>query len=132
MEKKLAVGLLAVVVLLGGTVVSSEAWNDGHWHGGWRGGWHGGWHRPVFFGPRFVVGVPFIAPPLFAYAPPPVIYTPPAVLVPPAAVAAPGPVYTQTPQYWYYCSNPSGYYPSVPQCPRGWLQVAPQQYRRRS
>ena len=27
---------------------------------------------------------------------------------------------------WYYCQNPAGYYPSVPQCPSGWLQVAPQ------
>src|SRR5712672_2345035 len=23
-------------------------------------------------------------------------------------------------QYWYYCSNPAGYYPSVTQCNTGW------------
>ena len=40
-------------------------------------------------------------------------------------VAAP-PVYTQSQQYWYYCQNPAGYYPSVPQCPTQWLQVSPQ------
>ena len=47
-------------------------------------------------------------------------------------VAAPAPpVYTQSPQsqYWYYCQNPAGYYPSVPQCPTQWLQVAPQHSR---
>lgn len=28
-------------------------------------------------------------------------------------------------QYWYCCQNPAGYYPQVPQCPGGWIQVAP-------
>jgi hypothetical protein len=27
--------------------------------------------------------------------------------------------------YWYYCDNPPGYYPYVPQCPSGWRPVAP-------
>ena len=31
------------------------------------------------------------------------------------------------PEYWYYCSNPKGYYPSVKKCPDGWLPVSPQQ-----
>ena len=26
----------------------------------------------------------------------------------------------------FYCQNPAGYYPSVPECPSQWLQVAPQ------
>jgi len=26
-------------------------------------------------------------------------------------------------QYWYYCSDPSGYYPYVTQCNTGWQQV---------
>lgn len=25
--------------------------------------------------------------------------------------------------YWYYCKNPSGYYPYVKQCPSGWMKV---------
>jgi hypothetical protein len=25
----------------------------------------------------------------------------------------------------YYCQNPAGYYPSVQQCPSGWVKVAP-------
>ena len=36
----------------------------------------------------------------------------------------PAPVYqAPPPTYWYYCQNPQGYYPYVPQCPGGWLTV---------
>jgi hypothetical protein len=44
----------------------------------------------------------------------------------------PPPVYVQpgTPPdqsgYWYYCQNPQGYYPSVTECPGGWIAVLPQ------
>jgi hypothetical protein len=126
--KKLVFGFLAVAVLLAGSVVSSYAdgrhgggWHGGGRHGGgWHGGWHGGWRAPVVFvGPRFVVGSSLYYPRPYVYAPP--------VVVPPVVVAAPDPpVYTQSPQYWYYCQNPAGYYPAVPQCPTQWLQVAPQ------
>lgn len=27
--------------------------------------------------------------------------------------------------YWHYCRNPGGYYPTVESCPDGWIQVAP-------
>lgn len=128
--KKLLFGFLAVAVLLAGSVVSSYAdgrhgggWHGGGGHGGgWHGGgWHGGWRAPVVFvGPRFFVGSSL-------YYPGP-YYPGPYAYAPPVAVAAPAPgVYTQSSQYWYYCQNPAGYYPSVPQCPTQWLQVAPQQ-----
>jgi hypothetical protein len=129
--KKLVFGVLAVAVLLvAGSVVPSDAWQQGGghgggggWHGGgWHGGWHGGWRAPVVFaGPRFFVGPSFYYP---GYYPGPYAYAPPVVVAAPAP-----PVYTQSPQsqYWYYCQNPAGYYPSVPQCPTQWLQVAPQQ-----
>jgi hypothetical protein len=117
--RKVMVVLVATTVVLAASAVPSQA--DG-WHGhpGWHGGWHPGWHGPrvfvrgpLFWGPRFVVGPPvYVAPPIY-YAPDPV------------AVQQP-PVYVQPPQYWYYCQNPAGYYPSVPQCPGGWMQVAPQ------
>ena len=112
--RKVAFGLLASVVLLAGSVVPSYADWHGHVHFG---------HpvlvgRPVFVGPRVVVGVgvPFVVAP-------PVVYPVPA----PVVVTSAPPVYAQSPQYWYYCQSPSGYYPSVPACPGGWLQVAPQQ-----
>jgi len=39
----------------------------------------------------------------------------------PAVVVAQAP----RPTYWYYCPNPSGYYPYVKECPPGWMTVAP-------
>jgi hypothetical protein len=36
----------------------------------------------------------------------------------PAPMAAP-----PSQQSWYYCSNPQGYYPTVPECRSGWQQV---------
>lgn len=29
------------------------------------------------------------------------------------------------PAYYYYCRDPEGYYPRVPNCPSGWLRVVP-------
>lgn len=29
------------------------------------------------------------------------------------------------PYYWYYCTEPKGYYPHIDKCPVGWLQVVP-------
>ena len=68
-------------------------------HGGRRDDHHG--HRaPV------VVGVPF-------YGAPPIDYfdysTPDA--------------YSTLEGLYYYCNNPAGYYPSVPDCPSGWRLV---------
>ena len=122
--KKLVFGFLAVAVLLAGSVVPSYAdgRHGGGWHGGRsHGGWHGGWRAPVVFvGPRFFVGPAFYPRP-YVYARPVVVAAPPVVVAAPAP-----PVYTQSSAYWYYCQNPAGYYPSVPQCPSGWLQVTPQ------
>lgn len=60
---------------------------------------------------------PYYYPPAVVYAPPPVVYAPP-----PAPVAAPS--YIQQPQqYFYYCDNPQGYYPTVPSCSTPWREV---------
>ena len=100
--------------VLCGTAASAPAWAQRH---------HGGGHA------RSHVGV-FIGAPLFwPYYPQPYYYPPyyPSVVVAPSAP----PVYIeQEPlspqQYWYFCSNPQGYYPYVKQCPPGWQQVMPQ------
>ncbi len=65
------------------------------------------------------------------YSPPPYYYPPPIYVSPP-----PPPVYIeQTPakpvappaqSYWYYCTNPQGYYPTIKECPGGWLKVVPE------
>jgi hypothetical protein len=39
------------------------------------------------------------------------------------AVPAPVPAPTSQQQYWYYCTNPPGYYPTVPECRAGWQRV---------
>jgi hypothetical protein len=130
MNKKLAVACLMTVVLWGGPGVRS-AWAGGH---GWTGGHggsaghgdfhghdgfrrHGGFHGD--FG--FFIGAPlFWPPPYYPYYGYPYDY-------PPAVVIERQPqVYIQRePYYWYYCPEPSGYYPYVQNCPRGWQQVVP-------
>lgn len=76
-------------------------WRAGHWHRGkhaGRTGWWwiagGVWH--------------YYAAPVYPY---PIAYPAPLVTAPAAA------------QFWYYCSNPAGYYPTVPACRAGWQRV---------
>ena len=84
-----------------------DLWRGGRWlhvsHGGRLGWWWvvgGAWY--------------FYPTPVYPYPDP---YQPPVVVVTPAPAA---------PQYWYYCSNPQGYYPYVPQCPTTWQRVPAQ------
>ena len=50
------------------------------------------------------------------------VYPYPDPFLPPGAVApfASGPMPGSAQQTWYYCANPSGYYPYVPQCGTAW------------
>lgn len=71
-----------------------------------------GWGYPYPYGPY---AYPY-------YAPPPVVYAPPIYTAPPAyAPTAPSAAESST---WYYCDNPSGYYPYVKQCNTAWRPVA--------
>ena len=63
---------------------------------------HHGFHR------RFGLGATFIFAPYRGYYP----------------YYAPSRRYTQ-PQYWYYCTDPQGYYPYVTNCRAAWLPVVP-------
>jgi hypothetical protein len=129
MNNKLAIACLMTIVLWGGLGVDSV------WAGGYRGSRHGGYHghggsygRHHFhrhggfrgnFG--FFIGAPLFWPaPYYPYYGYPYAY-------PPAVVIERQPqVYIQRePHYWYYCPEPSGYYPYVQNCPRGWQQVVP-------
>lgn len=120
--------------------------------GGWHGGWHGGWpgSPPRFWGPRVgvVVGAPwgwagwpvaypvtwgvaygwpsFAAVPVVVGPSPVVVTTAPAAAaaVPPAAMATP-PAASPAPVYWYYCTQPVGYFPYVQACDQAWLKVVP-------
>ncbi len=116
--RKLLVLLLGVLLLLMGTIPHADA-RGGHGgghggHGFGHGRHHFGHGGHGFIGPRFGVSVwPYWDPYVVPYASPPVMMAPPQVYIEPA------------PPTWYYCDNPQGYYPSVPQCPGGWRPVAP-------
>lgn len=84
------------------------------------------------------IGVPayggyYGPPPYYPYGPPAYYYPPPApvyVAPPPTyvlPVPAPAPV-VQGPApaaTWYYCEDPKGYYPYVPNCNGPWRAVQP-------
>jgi hypothetical protein len=102
--KKSVFVLFAVMVLLLGYSLPGEA----HFRGGvWIGPvWGPGWWGPY--------GYPY---PYYT-SPPVVIRQEPQEYM-----------RQQTPQseqqYWYYCTDPQGYYPSVEKCPSGWMRVVP-------
>lgn len=83
---------------------TSEHWREGRWVHGRHLGQFGWWW---VIGPSWY----FYPSPVHPYPEPPVVVvTPP----PPAQLS---------PQYAYYCPNPSGYYPALPQCPSGWQLI---------
>ncbi len=110
-------GLLAlVVVLLVAWVLPSEAHRGGFGHRGVRHGFRGG-----FIGAHVVVPLwPYWGHyrPVYSY---PVVSPAPIISVQPVPQVIPPPA----PAYWYYCTNPEGYYPYVSQCPDGWRPVTP-------
>ena len=81
-----------------------ERWGGGRWYHGHHGNRLGWWW--------IVGGAWYFYPNRIEPYPDP--YQPPVVVVPPL----PAP-----PQYWYYCSNPPGYYPYVASCRRAWQRV---------
>lgn len=84
-----------------------SVWRGGRWFRGAHGGRSGWW---------WVVG------PSWYWYPAP-IYPYPDPYLPPPLVASPPPVPGAPPHYWYYCPNPSGYYPYVPRCFGNWERV---------
>ena len=124
-------------------VADADARGYGGWHGGGyyggRGyggggyGRYGGWGRGGFYG-GIVIGPGYgygggwgwpYYPPYYAY--PPAVVTVPST--PPVYIEQGAPQQTapQDPSnYWHYCANPPGYYPSVEECPGGWQLVPPQ------
>lgn len=101
-----------------------EAQAHGYWYGGWRGGWgyRGGYYGGITIGPGW--GWPYYEP---YYAFPPAIVTVPVPTSPPVYIEQ---GVQQPPQdsanYWHYCDDPPGYYPTVRECPAGWQLVPPQ------
>jgi hypothetical protein len=123
-RRTMVCGLAAVMLVILGAVGGAEAWDRGvHGRPVVRGavvvgprGWRPGWGPYRWWGPRV-----FVAPPLVVAPAPLVVVPPPVVAAPPLAAVGP-----QTPPAaWYYCADSNAYYPSVTQCPSGWVAVAP-------
>jgi hypothetical protein len=105
-------------------------WGVGYWGPGaglyWRGG-PGYWAGWPYYGYGYGWGAGFAYPYTYAY-PPLVLNTSPAPQVfiqqeapaPAAAAALPAT------SYWYYCTQPAGYFPYVQGCSHAWMKVVPQ------
>jgi len=96
-------------------------------HRGGHGGGHGGFvlRGGVWIGPPWWGGPWWWGPPYYPYYPyysyPPSYEEETPVYVQPPAQGQP----QEGDYYWYYCTNPQGYYPYVKKCPNGWLKVVP-------
>lgn len=85
-------------------------------HGSYYGGHYGSHHYDDhYYGHLLLYGVPPLLSVLTAWN-----YPARAVTAPPQAIR-----YEEQTGYWYYCTDPEGYYPYVRDCPRGWMQVVP-------
>jgi len=76
--------------------------------------WGGGW--PYAWGAAYAVpyAVPYAVAPIVVNAAPV-----PQVIVQPAAQAP-------ADSFWYYCTQPAGYFPYVRSCSQPWMKVVPQ------
>lgn len=107
-----------IVVFLLALSMTQAAW--AHRHSSHH-GWHGnvGIYIDPFLGWRYPPA--YYYPPTYYYPPPPVYVSPPQ---PPVYIERPPVAPPQA--YWYYCTDPEGYYPTVQECPGGWMKVLPQ------
>jgi hypothetical protein len=125
---KHAIAVILLVPCIAGVSLAEERHRrDSHseWHGEinrfhehdmdlWRGGrWRHGRHEGRY-GWWWIVGSAWYFYP-GRVEPYPDPYQPPVTVVPPAHVPA---------QYWYYCTNPVGYYPYVARCGVNWQRVS--------
>jgi hypothetical protein len=110
--------------------VYRPGWNAGYW--GPRGGWYyggpgywGAWPYAAAWGfglGSYVVGYPYVATPLVVNT----VTQPQIYVEQEAAPAAPAPQAAPAASYWYYCTQPAGYFPYVKDCNQPWLKVVPQ------
>ena len=110
---KLLKSLLIATVISLVTITPALAVGPG-FHGGGHGGGGWGWWGPgLLFGTALYIATS--SPPPTPYYQPPVVYTQPIIYTQPIAEQ----------NWWYYCSQPAGYYPHVGACPAGWTRVSP-------
>lgn len=90
-----------------------EIWRAGHWYHGRHAG------RNAWWWISGAVWYPYTQP-IYPYPDP---YQPPAIVIVQPVTAAALTNQPQLAQYWYYCANPSGYYPYIPECQTDWQKV---------
>ncbi|MCM0083783.1 hypothetical protein L4X63_19530 [Geomonas sp. Red32] len=95
---------LAMIGLLAGALLAHAHPSEAHIRGG------------VYFGPMW--GPWWWGPPVVVQQEPVIIREEPPIYIQQQPQPEPQ-------QYWYYCSDPNGYYPYVKKCPKGWMRVAP-------
>ena len=92
--------------------------HHGHHHGGHHGGWYGGVYYGVPLLWSWGYGWPYYYGAGYPYYPYPDGAWGPAAA--PYVEPAPAPT-----SYWYYCTEPAGYYPYVSNCNVPWMSVVP-------
>jgi hypothetical protein len=121
---------LLIFFLMYSSLFSVRAWSHGGGfhggggYGGFRGGYGGGFHGGGYIG---IYATPYYyGYPYYGYP-----YTPSPTIVVPSS-----PTYVEQNTiiedssehpagYWYYCTNPAGYYPYVKECSTDWQKVNP-------
>jgi hypothetical protein len=104
------------------------------WYGGYWGpsvgiyyggpGYWGGWPYAWGYGYGYGYGYPYSVP--YTYSPVVVNATPvPQSYIQQDSEAAPAQS-APVPAYWYYCTQPAGYFPHVQGCSHSWMKVIPQ------
>lgn len=104
---------------------------------GWRAGYYPGpiYAGPRYWGPGITIAAPgfwgpwpyawgggYAVPYALPYAVP---YAAPYSVAPVVVNAAPAAAAPDT-GYWYYCTQPAGYFPYVQNCSQAWMKVLPQ------
>lgn len=101
----------------------------GHAYGGYRYGYRSGWYGWPYYSFGLAIGAPFgyWAPWYYPYWDVAYPYRVPVYPAPAVVYADPQPAsyVQQDPGYRYYCPNPAGFYPDVPNCSTAWLKVVP-------
>ncbi len=109
-------------------------WNVGYW--GPRAGWYygspgywgywGGWpYAAAAWGvgaTALAVSYPYVTAPIVVNT----VATPQVYIEQDPAPAAAAPQAGTAASYWYYCTDPAGYFPYVKDCRQAWLKVVPQ------
>ncbi len=98
-------------------------WGPGwsSWGPGWGWGWGPGWSNWGAGSVVVVQSAPISVGPLWAD---PALQTPQFIEQDPATPAPSAPATSPT-GFWYYCTQPAGYFPYVKECREPWLKVIP-------